>query len=146
MVRSPDLSLGEGSTPGDIVWDENQTIQEGKKEYSWTFTPKDKINYSTAAGKVTLQGTAAPLYTINVSTSGRGKVSPDGTVTVEKGKDILFTFTPDPGYKLGTVTLDNMDVTDKVKDNSYKIENAPAGGFPGGINCLYLLSNWTVMI
>lgn len=123
----PDLSLGEGSTPGDIVWDENQTIQEGKKEYSWTFTPKDKINYSTAAGKVTLQGTAAPLYTINVSTSGRGKVSPDGTVTVEKGKDILFTFTPDPGYKLGTATLDNIDVTGKVKDNSYKIENAPAG-------------------
>ncbi len=127
----PDLSLGEGSTPGDIVWDENQTIQEGKKEYSWTFTPKDKINYSTAAGKVTLQGTAAPLYTINVSTSGKGKVSPDGTVTVEKGKDILFTFTPDPGYKLGTVTLDNMDVTDKVKDNSYKIENAPAGDSQG---------------
>lgn len=51
----PDLSLGEGSTPGDIVWDENQTIQEGKKEYSWTFTPKDKINYSTAAGKVTFR-------------------------------------------------------------------------------------------
>lgn len=127
----PELRLGEGSTPGDIAWDEKQTIQEGKKEYSWTFIPKDKMNYSTSSGKVSLQGTAAPLYTIEVSTSGKGRVSPDGAVTVEKGKDILFTFTPDPGYKLGTVTLDNTDMTDKIKDNTLKIENVPAGDSQG---------------
>lgn len=38
----PDLSLGEGSTPGDIVWDENQTIQEGKRNIPGHLLPKIK--------------------------------------------------------------------------------------------------------
>lgn len=123
----PDLSLGEGSTPGTIAWDENQPIREGKNEYSWTFTPKDNINYTTVTGKVSLQSTAASLYTVLAEVSGKGKVTPDGTVTAEKGKDLLFTFTPDPGYKLGTVIFDGVDITGKLKDNTYKIENVPAG-------------------
>ena len=47
----PEISLSEGDTEGTIAWDE-YTLEVGTKEYSWTFIPKDTLNYNTKTGKV----------------------------------------------------------------------------------------------
>ena len=94
----PTLSLKEGSTEGTIRWDDGQTIQEGKHDYSWTFTPKDSNNYTEAQGAITLEGVSDALYAIEVTVSGKGKVSPSGSFSLSKGETVDFTFTPEPGY------------------------------------------------
>lgn len=123
----PTLSLKEGSTDGTIRWDDGQTIQEGKHDYSWTFTPKDSNNYKDAQGTITLEGVSDALYAIEVAVSGKGVVSPSGSFSLRKGETVDFTFTPDPGYKLDSVTFDGVDITKDLNGNTYQLKNVPAG-------------------
>lgn len=123
----PTLSLKEGSTQGEIRWDDGQSIQEGKHDYSWTFTPKDSNNYKEKKGMITLEGASDSLYAIEVSVSGKGNVSPSGSFSVRKGENINFTFTPEPGYKLDSVTLDGVNIKGDIRDNTYQLKNVPAG-------------------
>lgn len=123
----PTLSLKEGSTDGTIRWDDGQTIQEGKHDYSWTFTPKDSNNYKEAQGTLTLDGVSDSLYAIEVAVSGKGVVSPSGSFSLRKGETVNFTFTPDPGYKLDSVTFDGVDITKDLSGNTYQLKNVPAG-------------------
>lgn len=123
----PTLSLKEGSTEGTIRWDDGQTIQEGKHDYSWTFTPKDSNNYTEAQGTITLEGVSDALYAIEVTVSGKGKVSPSGSFSLSKGETVDFTFMPEPGYKLDSVTFDGVDIKGELKENTYQLKNVPAG-------------------
>lgn len=45
-------------------------------------------------------------FTVSASASSGGTVSPAGSTRVEKGGDLLLTFTPDEGYELKDVLLD----------------------------------------
>ncbi len=40
---------------GDIVWDDNQTVEAGVKSYNWTFTPKNTDAYEVVKGSIELK-------------------------------------------------------------------------------------------
>ncbi len=42
-------------------------------------------------------------------------------VSVEKGEAVTFSFTPDAGYELGKVLMNNREITSQVKNNTYRI-------------------------
>ena len=86
----------------------------------------------TVNNPYTLIPTTAPptptptiTYTITPSVSGTGgSISPISPQTVNQGDPITFTFTPDSGYSIGTVTVDGTPVS--VSGNSYTITNVQA--------------------
>ncbi|MCT4535239.1 hypothetical protein [Halodesulfovibrio sp.] len=53
----------------------------------------------------------AVTRTITVSSNAGGSVSEEGTVTVADGSSKIFTFTPDVGYEIKKVMVDNSPVT-----------------------------------
>ena len=65
----------------------------------------------------------APTYNITISEPEHGKISSNPTDTVSAGQDVTFTFTPDADYKLQTATVNDNDVTSKVRNNAYVLEN-----------------------
>ena len=60
-------------------------------------------------------------HTITAMAGAGGSIDPEGEITVAKGADQTFTFTPDAGYTLDTVTVDGQPVP--VEGNSYTISN-----------------------
>ena len=50
-------------------------------------------------------------HTITASAGANGSISPSGATTVQDGADQTFTFTPNAGYKVQTVTVDGSPVT-----------------------------------
>lgn len=61
----PAISLGEGSTPGTIVWDEYE-LTAGTHAYGWTFTPDD-AGYRSVSGTVDFTVTVAIVTSIEVT-------------------------------------------------------------------------------
>ncbi|MGD0079780.1 MAG: glycine-rich domain-containing protein [Methanoregula sp.] len=60
----------------------------------------------------TISATFAGLtYTINATAGSNGAISPSGIVNVSYGATPTFTFTPNTGYYLSTVTVDGNPVT-----------------------------------
>ncbi len=70
------------------------------------------IEYINVAPKVTTLNLTVknPSYTIVAEAGANGNISPSGTITVEKGAGKSFTFTPDQGYVIDTVTVDGKTV------------------------------------
>ncbi|MDL2238265.1 hypothetical protein LJC56_10660, partial [Christensenellaceae bacterium OttesenSCG-928-K19] len=60
-------------------------------------------------------------YAITATAGAGGSISPEGAVYVQQGGSQAFTFTPDSGYEVDTVTVDGVAVT--VANNSYTIED-----------------------
>ena len=66
-------------------------------------------------------------YTIDIKQSNKyGKVTPEGTITVNQGEDITFTIASNAGYHLGLLKVGNNDVTSAVVGNQYTISNVTA--------------------
>ncbi|MBN1764024.1 MAG: LamG domain-containing protein [Sedimentisphaerales bacterium] len=53
------------------------------------------------------QGSSTTTYTISASAGQDGSISPSGTMSVTAGEDRTFTFTPDTGYHIENVVVDN---------------------------------------
>ncbi|MDR2410344.1 MAG: T9SS type A sorting domain-containing protein [Bacteroidales bacterium] len=67
-----------------------------------------------------------PNYTIHAKCGKYGTISPIGDSTVTKGASITYSFQPNTGYHVGSVTLGNNDVTGSVTNNSYTVTNITA--------------------
>lgn len=123
----PEISLGYTDTKGVISWDEGQTLKEGTNEYKWTFTPENNpngiSNYKTVTGSSKIEGIDKKDFILNILSGEHGKVSPAGDATVTQGNDFTMTFTPDKGYKIGSLKLDDKDITSDVKDNKYTLKD-----------------------
>ena len=66
-------------------------------------------------------------YTIDIKQSNKyGKVTPEGTITVNQGEDITFTIASNAGYHLGLLKVGTNDVTSAVVGNQYIISNVTA--------------------
>ena len=88
---------------------------------------------SSISADMTLSVTfeAIPTYTLSVSSSGNGVAYFNNTTirnkteifTVNEGTSATLTFTPDAGYRISSVKLNNADVTASVANNSYTISN-----------------------
>ncbi|HJC24151.1 MAG TPA: hypothetical protein H9761_10645 [Candidatus Eisenbergiella merdavium] len=49
-------------------------------------------------------------------------MEPDGKLSTEDSAEIIFTFTPDPGFRIGEVRLDGTDITSELKENTYTLK------------------------
>ena len=74
---------------------------------------------------------AIPDYTLNIVASGNGSAIYNGTTiknqsqnfTLREGTSATITFTPDAGYRIASVKLNNTDVTSQVSDGKITINN-----------------------
>ena len=73
-------------------------------------------------------------YTVSISTSGNGFIQ-NGTNTfrnetctfeVSEGESVTVSFSPDSGYRIASVKVNNTDVTSSVSNNKYTISNISA--------------------
>ena len=70
-------------------------------------------------------------YTLSITASGNGSASYGGSTirgktssfTMNAGSSVTITFTPDNGYRIKSVKVNNTDVTSSVSNNSYTISN-----------------------
>ncbi len=58
---------------------------------------------------------------LSVSNTANGSVDPAGDIILMPGQTQDYTFKADYGYKLGSVKLDDIDVTDEVVNNTYLV-------------------------
>lgn len=59
--------------------------------------------------------------TIAATAGSNGSIAPSGMIQVEQDTEKTFTFLPDSGFKVASVTLDGKDVTASVTNNTYTI-------------------------
>ena len=70
-----------------------------------------------------------PVFTIHAGLGDEwasqlyGAVSPVGDSTVVAGSSITYFFTPNPGYRLGSLTLGGVEKIQDVVDNTYTVSN-----------------------
>ncbi|MCB7304359.1 hypothetical protein NE683_11020 [Bariatricus massiliensis] len=129
--------------PDSWYWNSKKVSKWDKEPYSIPFTLKTAGNYKltvnfrleeydgsawtslnkTEASSVEFKVTAPTVekYNITASSGTGGKISPSGTVSVEKGQNSTFTFTSDKNYKVSKVYIDGKET--KVKNNNYTFEN-----------------------
>ena len=75
--------------------------------------------------------TGTTNYTLSIKATGDGSASFNGAVirnetnsfTVDEGTNATITFSPDNGYRLASVRLNNSDVSSLVYNNQYTISN-----------------------
>lgn len=65
-------------------------------------------------------------FEVTVTSTSGGSVSPAGTTRVQEGGSLRLAFTPDEGFALKRVTLNETDVTAQVADGSYLLEDVRA--------------------
>jgi len=73
-------------------------------------------------------------YSLSITASGYGSASYDGNTirsktssfTVNEGSSATITFSPDDGYRIKSVKLNNTNVTSSVSNNKYTISNIKA--------------------
>ncbi len=61
-----------------------------------------------------------PTYTITASAGSNGKIEPSGTISVPQGGSQTFLITPDQGYHIDKILVDNNQV---ASSNSYTFSN-----------------------
>lgn len=84
--------------------------------------------------EITFEELPPTPYSLNISVTGNGSVLFDGNTvrdnvssfTVLEGTDVTVTFSPDAGFRLKSVKLNNVDVTSSVANNQYTISNVTA--------------------
>ncbi len=85
---------------------------------------------------VSKDGKEAPpaAYTLSITVSGYGSATYNGTATrnqtrsftINEGTNATIIFTPDNGYRIASVKVNNTDVTSKVQNNQYTVSNITA--------------------
>lgn len=147
------ISLNNGETvslaDGKLEWIDEEgnvlsgsTRVEANKTYKWRFTPTN-ANYTVLEGETQLysdssSGDRYTRYTVQVTVSGNGTVSPSGWVRVREGLDQTFTITPDQGYAVAKVLVDGRSVgavtsytlRDVTEDHTIQVIFMKANGNP----------------
>ena len=57
---------------------------------------------------ISVEYVVVPTYTITAGSGTGGSITPSGTVIVNEGSDQTFTFTPNSGYRISNVLVDNI--------------------------------------
>lgn len=124
------ISLGEGSTAGEIVWDEpDRLLEKGENVVTWSFVPADGKNYNGASGSVTLTVGDEKLTAFEI-------VEEEGSYKTEyvafedfDGTGIVLKATFDGMYEQN-VTLAECEI---------EIENATADGKMSGATTVVII-------
>ena len=108
---------GQADVEDAIAASELETMEENVK-----FTPNGiKFDVPRAGFSPFAVVWQTEAHTIIATAGAGGSIDPEGEIIVAKGADQTFTFTPDAGYTLDTVTVDGQPVP--VEGNSYTISN-----------------------
>lgn len=83
---------------------------------------------------VTFETIPVATYTLNITASGNGSATYNSTTIknktqsfiVNEGTSAIVTFSPDSGYRIASVKVNNTDVTSSVTNNKYTISNITA--------------------
>ena len=91
------------------------------------------ISNITANTTVSVEFEAIPptTYTLSIKATGYGYVSYNGTTVrnttktfaVNEGTSAIITFTPDNGYRVKSLKVNNVDCTTSISNNQYTISN-----------------------
>ena len=81
--------------------------------------------------EVSFEAIPPTTYTLIIKATGNGSVTYNGTAirgksssfTIVEGTSTIVTFTPDDGYSIKSVKLNETDITSTVKNNQYTISN-----------------------
>ena len=149
-------------TNGTISPNGNITVNSGANQ-TFTFTPNtgyyidqvlvDNVNNPGAVSSGTYTFTnvtsnhtisvtfAINTYTITATAGANGTISPDGNVTVNHGENQTFTFTPNTGYHIDQVLVDNVNNPDAVSAGSYTFTNITANH---SISVTFTINTYTI--
>ncbi|MBO4802141.1 MAG: leucine-rich repeat domain-containing protein [Bacteroidaceae bacterium] len=99
----------------------------------------DVVNGQYTIGNITADATLKVdfeviSYSLSIKASGNGTANYNNTavrektttITINHGSSATITFTPDDGYHIKSVKLNNTDVTSNVSNNKYTINNITA--------------------
>jgi len=108
----------------------------------------DLVPFENAVTHVNIKESDTPIveakeYTIKAIAGANGKINPSGEIKATEGKQLLFIFTPDSGYKVNDVkvdgaslgavleyTYDSVNADSEIEVTFKKIRSS--GGSPGG--------------
>ena len=110
-----------------------RTLKPGKTEinvnYKEAFNKDgDLVHFEDAVIEVNIKETDVPVvetkeYTIKALAGANGKITPSGEIKAIEGKQLLFIFTPDSGYKVNDVKVDGASLG-AVLEYTYDSVNA----------------------
>ncbi len=103
-----DVKLNDTSVKENVTFDETS----GVGTYSLSGLTADITNALNATFKV-----LPKEFTITATAGPNGSIDPP-SIIVEEGKTTDFTITPNPGYAIDKVMLDDVDVTNSVTSES----------------------------
>ena len=91
------------------------------------------ISANTTA-EVEFEAIPIPTYTLSLKATGNGSATYNGTTaknntqsfTLNEGTSATITFSPDNGYRIKSVKVNNTDVTSSVSNNSYTVSSIKA--------------------
>ena len=95
----------------------------------------NQYTISNISGNTTLKVVFEPItHSLSITASGNGSASYNSTAvrgktqtfTVNEGTSAIVSFTPDAGYRIASVKVNNSDVTANVANNQYTISNITA--------------------
>jgi len=122
------INAGSISPSGSEVWiSEGTTPITASPSYGYTFDswsttgavviddPNSQNAHVTVSGPGTikanfLQTVGQVVYTITPSVTGHGSIIPSMAIWADEGENWTFTFYPEPGYVVSTITVDGMPV------------------------------------
>jgi hypothetical protein len=133
-----DIIVTTGNGTGDDhvynIYRNNVLIKSNHTETSYTdenFDPA--VGHTWAVSVICPSGesnlvsvTKQPCYTthtITATTGGNGTISPSGNVTVNHGANQTFNFTPNTGYSINQVLVNNVNNSGAVTAGSYTFSN-----------------------
>ena len=106
-----------------------RTLKPGKTEinvnYIEAYTKDgDLVPFENAVTHVNIKESDTPIveakeYTIKATAGANGKINPSGEIKATEGKQLLFIFTPDFGYKVNEVKTPNLN--SRTKFNFIKV-------------------------
>ena len=88
----------------------------------------DLVPFENAVTHVNIKESDTPIveakeYTIKATAGANGKINPSGEIKATEGKQLLFIFTPDSGYKVNDVKVDGASLG-AVLEYTYDSVNA----------------------
>ena len=136
-----EFTIDEGSSPTIVVNPDNGYRVANVKVNNTDVTANVVNNQYTISDikanttlEVEFEALPPTTYTLSVTASGNGYASYNlitirnntSTYTVSEGTSATITFTPDNGYRVANVKVNNTDVTSSVVNNQYTISNIKA--------------------
>jgi len=79
-----------------------------------------------ASGGTAMSFEVIIAHSIDATASVGGTISPAGSIPVETGDNMTFTFAPNPGYRISQVLINGVNNTDAAAAGSYTFTNVTA--------------------